>query len=127
MKHIKKYDYMDSLNRYEELSEYLQEIFDKYHISYAFISGDDGLSIYSPSFKTNPIWAIIPHLSFWCISIFANEYIIKDIFIDLEKNKSNIEDRIGNQIWLEKRVLLSSSILPTCIRIMIITDKYIFL
>jgi len=32
MKHIKKYDYMDSLNRYEELSEYLQEIFDKYHI-----------------------------------------------------------------------------------------------
>ena len=47
MKHIKKkYDYMDSLNRYEDF----QNIYKKYLINIIyltlFISGDDGLSIY---------------------------------------------------------------------------------
>jgi len=91
MKYLKEYD--DIVGKYEELSEYLQELFDKFGISFGY----DRENIYWEILKS-PEGARYGKQSSILINNIFSRKLVGIIFKEILRIQKTIEYRIGQKI-----------------------------
>mgnify|MGYP000944148276 CR=1 FL=1 len=99
MKYLKKLLFPEKKNLTEELSDYLQEIFDEYNISQK-IKGSIPL--------TDVFWDMSDQSIFIVSKISIPPGIISKIYQSIISNLSLIEKRIGKKLFIKKTDMIIS-------------------
>ncbi len=99
MNHIREYNNYGNISTIEELSEYLQEIFDKYQIVEA-IESYDGSFFHIPKTQFWYIHAIKDGYNIVSSCIIIANISHLSIYDDIVQIKPNIEKRLGQEIHI---------------------------